>query len=306
MSLKRRDYHVDYCTKKAALFFVACDANPDTRVKIPDAMRIKGFSPCEAADQSLQQQVRREADKIKGEAVPGPSAPAAAATASALITLSTTANVGGAALRAITVPVAVSILPAAGMAAFPLPPKKTQKTSHQEQITRQNERKQKAVHVQAHARATTLVAEERAKEKENRCTTAEVIVQVKGEFRARGFPVTMSKPTINRYVALNMIGTFPLARGYEGAMPHAAFELLVIAAESFIKIKGVNKDHFERNTLMIIFNELCGVTSSKGRVKENMFERVIWSTNVLLNASVSPVAEDRRVRYSVDYDGIQR
>ena len=33
-----REYHVDYRTKKAALFFVACDANPDTRVKIPNAM----------------------------------------------------------------------------------------------------------------------------------------------------------------------------------------------------------------------------------------------------------------------------
>jgi hypothetical protein len=123
-----------------------------------------------------------------------------------------------------------------------------------------------------------------------------VIAQVEGEFRARGFPVTMSKPTINRYVTLNMIGTFPLARGYEGAMPHAAFELLVIASKSFIQIKGVNKDHIKRNTLMIMFNELCGVTSSKGRVKENMFERVMRTTNVLLNASVSPAVEDRRVR----------
>jgi hypothetical protein len=179
-------------------------------------MRIKGYSISEAADRSLQQQVRREADKIKGEAVPGPSAPAAAASASALITLSTTANVGRPALRTITVPAAVSVLPAAGVAALPSPPRKTRKTSHQEQITRQNERKQKAVNAQAHARATTLVAEERAKEKEKRRTTAEVIVQVEGGFRARGFPVTMSKPTINRYVALNIIGTFPLARGYEG------------------------------------------------------------------------------------------
>ncbi len=119
---------------------------------------------------------------------------------------------------------------------------------------------------------------ERVKEKENCRTTAEDIAQVEGEFRARGFPVTMSKPTINQYVVLNMIGTFPLARGYEGAMQHATlefplargykgvmqhaeFELLVIAAESFVKIKGVNKDHIERNTLMIMFNELCGVTS---------------------------------------------
>jgi hypothetical protein len=183
--------------------------------------------------------------------------------------------VGRSALQTITVPAAVSVLPAAGVAALPSPPRKTRKTSHQEQIARQNDRKQKAVHAQAHARATTLVAEERAKEKENRHTTAEVIAQVEGEFRARGFPVTMSKPTINRYVALNMIGTFPLARGYEGAMPHVVFELLVIAAESFIQIKGVNKDHIERNTLMIMFNELCGVTSSKGKVKENMFERAM-------------------------------
>jgi hypothetical protein len=109
----------------------------------------------------------------------------------------------------------------------------------------------------------------------------------------------MSKPTINRYVALNMIGTFPIARRYEGAMPHAAFELLVIAAESFIMIKGVNKDHIERNTLMIMFNELCGVTSSKGRVKENLFfERVMRAMNVSLNASVSPTVEDRRVRWT--------
>ena len=178
---------------------------------------------------------------------------------SALLTLSTTANERGTALQTITtVPAVVSVLPAAGVAALPSPPRKTRKTSHQEQIARQNERKHKTVHAQAHARATTLVVEERTKEKENCRTTAEVvIVQVEGEFRARGFPVTMSKPTINRYVVLNMISTFPLAGGYDGAMPHAAFELLVIAAESFIKIKGVNKDRIECNTLMIMFNELC-------------------------------------------------
>jgi hypothetical protein len=90
---------------------------------------------------------------------------------------------------------------------------------------------------------------------------------------------------------------FPLARGYEGAMPHAVFELLVIAAKSIIQIKGVNKDHIERNTLMIMFNELCGVTSSKGRVKENMFERVMRTSNVSLNASVAPAVKDRRVRW---------
>ena len=104
MSSKRREYHVDCRAKKAANFFVACDANPNTRVKIPDAMRIKGYSISEAADRSLQMQVRREADKIKAEAVPGPSAPAAAAAASALITLLNTANMGRPALQTITVP----------------------------------------------------------------------------------------------------------------------------------------------------------------------------------------------------------
>jgi hypothetical protein len=64
-------------------------------------MRIKGYSPSEAADRSLQMQVRCDADKIKGEAIPGPPAPAAAA-ASALLTLSTTANVRRPALRTIT------------------------------------------------------------------------------------------------------------------------------------------------------------------------------------------------------------
>ena len=85
-------------------------------------------------------------------------------------------------------------------------------------------------------------------------------------------------------------------------MPHAALELLVIAAKSFIKIKGVNKDHIERNTLIIMFNELCGVMSSKGRVKDNMFERVIRATNVSLNASVSPAVKDRRVRWTTYSD----
>ena len=59
-----------------------------------------------------------------------------------------------------------------------------------------------AIHAQAHARATTLV------EKENQRTTAQVIEQVEGEFRVRGFGVTLSKVTINLYVRKNMIGTF--------------------------------------------------------------------------------------------------
>ncbi len=261
-------------------------------------MRIRGYSQSKAHDQALLMQVHCEAEKIKGEAIPGPPAPEAAAV-SALLSLLTTANVGRVALAAITpIPVAGPILPAAGVAALPLPPRKMQKTSHQEQIARQNEWKRRAVQGQAHARATTLVAEERTKEKENHRTTAEVIEQIEWKFRACGFPATLSKLTIKQYVMLNMIGTFPLARGYEGAMPHAAFDLLVLAAESFIKIKQVNSKHIEWQMLMIMLNELCGVTSSEKSVKEIMFKRVIWATNVLLNASIAPVVEERCIRWT--------
>jgi hypothetical protein len=171
-------------------------------------MRIRGYSQSEAANQALQMQVHRKAEKIKGEAIPGPPAPEAAVV-SALLSLSTTANMGRVALVAITPVLAAGpILLAAGVAALPSPPRKTQKMLHQEQIARQNERKRRAIQGQAHACATTLVAEERTTEKENRCMTAEVIEQVEWEFRARGFIVTLSKPTINRYVVLNMIGTW--------------------------------------------------------------------------------------------------
>ncbi len=98
------------------------------------------------------------------------------------------------------------------------------KTSHQEQIGKQNESKRKVVHAQAHLRATTLVAKERALPKEDRRYTAQVIAQVKGEFRARGHVATLNKNTINRYVQLGRVGTFPLARGYEGMMPGHAFD----------------------------------------------------------------------------------
>jgi hypothetical protein len=42
MYLKWKDYKVDDRAKKASLFFLACEANPDTRLLIPAAMRAKG------------------------------------------------------------------------------------------------------------------------------------------------------------------------------------------------------------------------------------------------------------------------
>ncbi len=78
--------------------------------------------------------MRREAEKIKGEAIPVPPVPEAA-DVSALLSLSTTANVGRVALAAITSVLAAGpILPADGVAALPLPPRKMQKTLYQEQV----------------------------------------------------------------------------------------------------------------------------------------------------------------------------
>jgi hypothetical protein len=101
MSLKRREYHVDSRAKKAAIFFVACEQNPATRVKIPNAIRIKGYSPSGAANQALQMQVHRKVEKIKGEAIPVPPAPVAVA-ASALLSLVSVATTARPALQTIT------------------------------------------------------------------------------------------------------------------------------------------------------------------------------------------------------------
>ncbi len=43
-------------------FFVACEPNTATRVKILNAMRTRRYSQSEAADQALQMQVHREAE----------------------------------------------------------------------------------------------------------------------------------------------------------------------------------------------------------------------------------------------------
>ena len=172
------------------------------------------------------------------------------------------------------------------------------KMSHQEQIRKQNERKRKGVHAQAHARATTLVAEERALPKEDRRLTVQVIAQVEREFRAQGHCVILSKNTINRYVQLGMVGTFPLARGYEGSMPRHAFDLLVLAVESYIQISNINSVVVEQSQLIMDVNVCCGVPPAECSTKHSVYDRVMRSTNVSLNADVSPPVEERRLRWT--------
>jgi hypothetical protein len=291
MTLKRREYHVDCHAKKAAIFCVACEPNPATRVKIPDAIRIKGYSPSKAANQALQMQVHHKAEKIKGEA--GPGSPAdKVATASLLLALATVATTARPALQTIAQNQTIAPI------VLPSPERKVRKTLHQAQIGKQNERKRKAVHAQAHARATTLVAKERAMPKDGHQTTMQAIAQVEGDFRARGYGVTRSKNTINRYVALGMVGTFPLVRGYVDTMPRHAFDLLMLAVESFIQICNINSIDAERSKLMMAINMCCGVAPSECRTKHSIYDRVMRLTNVLLNADVSPAVEERCVRWA--------
>ncbi len=40
MSSKRKEYKVDDCSEKAARFFVACEANPATKVKVTEAIYV--------------------------------------------------------------------------------------------------------------------------------------------------------------------------------------------------------------------------------------------------------------------------
>ena len=91
MSSKRTEYHV-YCrTKKAALFFLACEANPATRLSIPAAMRAKGYLDVEAANRILVQQVLHESQKKAPKDTPRPES-AATSLLAALATMATTAS----------------------------------------------------------------------------------------------------------------------------------------------------------------------------------------------------------------------
>ena len=125
-----------------------------------------------------------------------------------------------------------------------------------------------------------------------------MIAQVEGEFRARGYGVTLSKNTINRYVQLGMVGTFLLARGYEGTMPRHAFDVLVLAVESYIQINQVNSIVIEWSQLIMAINTCCGVPPLECSTKHSVYDHAMRSTNVSLNADVSPLVEERRLRWT--------
>jgi hypothetical protein len=69
-------YHVDCCAAKADKFSLVSEShiNPDMRVKIPAAMMTKGYSNKESKNRTLQMQVCREVEKIRGLDPPRPPA----------------------------------------------------------------------------------------------------------------------------------------------------------------------------------------------------------------------------------------
>ena len=73
--------------------------------------------------------------------------------------------------------------------------------------------------MQALARATIIIAAERGKEKENACPMLSINTKVKGGFRARGYEVSLSKATVNRYAWNDMIGRRHLREGTRESFP---------------------------------------------------------------------------------------
>jgi hypothetical protein len=73
MSSKRKEYHVDCHAVKADKFCLMCENHiyPEMRVKIPAVMIAKGYSNKEYKNRTLQMQVHREVEKIRGLDPPG-------------------------------------------------------------------------------------------------------------------------------------------------------------------------------------------------------------------------------------------
>jgi hypothetical protein len=281
-------------------------------ISIPSAMRAKGYNDVDAKDDTLQKQVRRLAADLKQKFALASAGPPEAAAATAILALAASSN----AMRRIPLalidlnaqPVfgaaANAFNPAAGGIRLPSPIKSTRRTTHQKQVDNNNQRKQKLANAQAHARATSLVAEERQKPIRYRHSTNQIIKQVEREFKVRGHPVTLAKATINRYVRLGMIGEFPIHQGFCGQITTVAFKLLVLASESHIQIAQVNSVSLKRLDIIRIINKCCGVVEGEnGQIKTSLYDRVMKATSVLLDAAVSPAVEERRLMWTT-YDNL--
>ncbi len=69
MSSKMKEYKVDDHAEKARSFFVACEPNSATKVKVTEAMWVKVYSDLEAANSMLQMLVHQAIKKLKGKSL---------------------------------------------------------------------------------------------------------------------------------------------------------------------------------------------------------------------------------------------
>jgi hypothetical protein len=72
----------------------------------------------------------------------------------------------------------------------------------------------------------------------------------------------------------------------------------MLTVESFIQISNMNSIDAKRSTLMMAVKTCCSVAPAECRAKHSLYDRVMKSTNVSLNADVSPAVEERRVRWT--------
>ncbi len=64
-----------------------------------------------------------------------------------------------------------------------------------------------------------------------------------------------------------------------------------------MQINGVNSVIVPRQKIIMRVNELCSITS-EGKPKTSIFDRVMRSTNVSLNAIVAPQVKERRILWT--------
>jgi hypothetical protein len=261
MPPKRKKYVIVDRAENAAKLYLFCAGDPNVNLKIPSAMMARGYTPEEAACRTLQMQVRRIAVKLGGGdtnrppealsmaamAKPALAPPPKAASGLPLVSIDPnahpTATVAGSSTNKIFGSIDVPSLEI----------EKT-KTSHQIQVDRSNSRKQKEFYNLAHVRATTLVAMERSKLEGNCHTTMQLIEQVIAEFQLCGLCVSLSKTTINKYVARGCLRLHWPISNREGILWD---DLLVLAVKSIIQIDQVNsgsletKQNYSGNKLML-------------------------------------------------------
>jgi hypothetical protein len=83
-------------------------------------------------------------------------------------------------------------------------------------------------------------------------------------------------------------------------MPVHAFDLLILAVESFIQINQVNCIVLERQGIICAINECCGIiVAADGGLKLSLFLQVMRATNVSLNVMVVRPIKERRVRWTM-------